>query len=475
MNPNRSSQNASPHFLALEAKPQDSEALFCLSGKSMAWGEGVWLFDLSLFLGYWRIRAVSGQVGLGHLWRNVLDRQLGEGANFGGLYKAAFAPHPWRALLLLEAMRQSQSSGLVTDGGKRGTQLLRKLSWSTWTKTAQGMAQPWKDSKRKGFHPPAFRQQLERFQTAMLRLGIERPFSSHNLNQPAVAVRFGVAVAQLWSWTLSPALDLQQFPWAELETPTPREVRRVVDYPLKLWEQIAPLLLADLDRLCGQLGGRAELILELGWELSLEEGEPLALEIGFRSPHDLREEAGKHQTLLTRMQKALEQALAQRMARSPQGMEVPWITGWRLILAKSVQVPDQVLDLFGTVQEEDSEAERLAKLENQLPVPWRRFSPLLDPEPESSFGPWEEGGALPAAQDHPAPWVRPAFYFPEARPLEGEPEGQLEFLEEASGKWWKSSQGEGRRRYYRWTDAQGKALWVFQDEEENWFVQGVYD
>lgn len=464
---------AEPIFLALQAKGEQPEQLQCLSNQTMAWAPEVWLFDLSLFTTYWRQKAQARGLSLARLWRQVLAWNFGNETHFQGDYRAACAGHPWRALLLLEAMKQAQHHGLALDSGQRGRSLLHKLSWPLWSSTARSLAEPWKQARRQRFDAPRFRRQIERFETAMLRLGIERPLGSGNLNQPAIAKRFGGEVALLWGWTLNPPRSLDHFPWQEACWPEPQAVRRVCDYPLTQWEPIAPLLVADLDRLQTKLAGRAELVRELSWELFFEEVDPITDQIGFRSPHDLREEAGRHPTLLTRMQKSLEQAVAQLMEHRS-GLEVPPVTGWRLILSKTLVVPDQFLDLFGEVQTGQSETEQLCKLENLLPAPLLRCRCLSDWEPESSFGPWNPAdGERPLLEPHAPSW--PLFIFKQPQALEGEPEGYLEFLEERSAKWWDAAEGEGRRTYYKWIDAQRKAWWVFQDEREAWFVQGVYD
>ena len=467
--------NPEASFLALAARPGEMERLQCLSGSCMEWRPQVWLFDLAPFLGYWHQRARQQKLPLSQLWRNILAWNFGQESHFQGDYRAAVASHPWRALLLLEAMTQAQHHGLAVETGQRGSSLLNRLSWGLWVQAARGMADPWQASKRKGFQPPRFRKQLERLQTTMLRLGIERPLASGNLNQPALASRFGAEVALLWSWTQHPPDDLKAFPWQELQHGEPRAIRRTTDYPLKQWDQIYPLLREDLDRLQALLQGRAELVRQISWELLLENDDPMPLLIGFRSPHDLNEEAGEHKTLLTRLQKALEQAMAQRM-EGRSHLEAPWVTGWNLVLEQSLLVPDQVLDIFGQVQEQESAEEQLAKLENLLPMPLRRYAPQPDWEPESAWQPWP--GPVPSpllASLAEAAKLRPLFHFPKAQPLGGEPEGRLDFLEEASGKWWRKAAGEERRSYYKWTDEKGQAWWLFHDDEDNWFVQGRYD
>jgi len=383
-----------------------------------------------------------------------------------------------------------------------GSALLALGDWGSWWQGAVVLCDHFLAAGRKGFKPAKFRKQVQRLKLAALRLGLRRPGEMAILNETGIRNRFGAELALLWRWRFdrvaadfreaagggeaAPFLYRIEFPWQEFRFRESPRVKRCPDYDLERWEQVAPLLNEDLDRLCRCLGRNGERVVRLDWQVSLVDFGGLHVPIRFRNPHDLRLEAGNHCTALLQARYAFEDATREVFPASPvtgEAAAVLLITSWELVLSETLVIPDLCFDIFGEIADREGELDILLRLENELPVPLQRFFTCSDWLPEDSYRArelsWEETEKqVPEMQ-------RSLEAVAEARPLyirscplrlaDNKGGEENRFLENTLDKWWqKGGTALPERSYFKHVDEQGNATWIFRDSSGEWYQHGIF-
>jgi len=498
-------------YMALTAGDEAQDKLQFLTTRVMRWSEQSWILDISPFVRYWRTRAQSAGVTVVSLWRTALNRIFEPTGDSGREkviaisppYRAACATNPWLALLMLYGMEARGVQGLVWQQSRTGKSLLSGTSWDVWWRGTVAVNDHFLAVKRKGFQPARFRAQCHRLKLGVARLGFRLPGEMHILNEQGVKKRFGSELALLWRWTFDetvgrsregsetgsgqavPFLYRISFPWQGFRFREPLLVKRYPDYSLEHWEQIAPLLSEDLDRLCLCLEKSGEQVVRLDWTVTLEDLTCLQVPILFRNPHDLRREAGDHRTALSQARYAFEDAAREHYPPSPEGdvETVLLISNWELALSESLVVPDVCFDIFGEMAEKEGELDILLRLENELPVVLNRFSTIRDWLPEDSYTcrelAWEE------AEDYPTDMQRSLDAIAEERPLYirskplplkvSDRKSRGRFLESTLDKWWqKGGPALIERNYFKHVDGDGNATWIFRDSAGEWYQHGIF-
>lgn len=490
-------------FIAVEVTEPDQQILQSLTTEVMCWSDSVWLMDLTRFYEYWQQQAITRKTAPLTLWRKLLNHLLGEEPvennskiiSLSPSYRGSCAKNPWSALLLLRAMKDRQVKGLLSLQSSFGQSLFREISWESWWQEIEVIESHFQGSRLKGFKQAGFRQQCKRLKQAVPRLDFKKPWEMRILHRTGVKNRFGEVLENLWNWSYgeetqtAPNVYQSQFPWKAWLFESPPVVTRHTDYPLTLWDQFAPLLSEDFDRLCRSLKNSGARVTRIDWILKLEEMNDLEVPILFRNPHDLQEERGAHTTALLQANygfiSALEKCAPRESSGNQSGIEdsMPLVLGWQLKLTERLYLPDVVLDIFGQSQERDGDLEILLRLENELPVKLVRFAACGDWFPEDSFREehFEEDCVEGATGElgrslHFLAEERPLFVRQSPLPVAGAEKGiRQQFLESTMTKWWRSelSQAKGRN-YFRQIDSDGNAFWVFQDGDGQWYQHGVF-
>jgi len=513
-------------FIALESKEENRENLQCLTNQVMRWSEDVWILDLSAFFGYWQKRAEMLNTGVTSLWRTVFNQLFSTEDLFGAetgvgvdtdpqqikvisispAYRACCAQNPWLAALMLNCMRERAVKGLILQKSKFGQSLFRQISWIAWWQGVSAIETHFSEQKFKGFKQAKFRSQYRRLEAAMLRLGFRFPWEMHILNTDGVKKRFGTSMADLWRWTygreLSPVESLyhEGFPWKNYLFRAPPAVKHHLDYSVILWEQIAPFLREDLDKLCDALGSSSEKVTRLDWHLTFDDLSKLQVPIRFRNPHDLLAEKGDHTTALLQASYIFAAAAREKFPQTGKDStppEAPPIISWEIMLSASLIIPDVFYNIFGEISEQGSDIDILLRLENELPVDLNRFSPQKDWLPEDSYineAPAQDEEETPVSEiDRSLEAVaedRPLYIRQPPLPLKSLKEpGEDRFLESTMNKWWREAKTSRRaeetarrekevasleRNYFKHVDEDGNATWIFQDSHGEWYQHGIF-
>lgn len=466
-------------YMAIETTIASEETLCCLSNHLMQWSNQIWIMNLSPFAQYWKQQASVSDSTVSVLWRNILNRTFGEMPDDSAAalqlqqpYLAAVANHPWKALLLIGAMKQHAFSGMITEWSRAGERLLASCSWEIWEQNIRQLGEIWETAGLKKFRASRLRSQTERFLSIAQRTGIYQIQDSSILNRESIQKRFGREIAAVWNWqfpsdTHHKAYDLPEFPWKPYWFHKPLITRRHTDFPMKHWEQIQPDLQEDFNRLANQIEQKQ--LTDIHWTIRLEELRELSLTIHFRNPHSLAAEKDHQKT-------ALLQAFY-RFQDHPflKEQDTSGIIYWQLEIKSLFRPPAVFYNIFGELQGEDSGEDGLAGMANQLPVKLERYRIHEDWLPEDSWQSYspsnnhkervfsEKSILIPADK-------RPLYIRTHPKLIESQ---QGLFLEKVMGKWWRPN-GNTERTYYQYTDPSGNRYWVFRDPQGRWFEHGIY-
>jgi len=499
-------------YMALETGSEEREKLQLLTTQVMRWSGEIWILDLSPFFRYWQIRAQAIDSAVIPLWRAALNRIFETPAvpdpekiiPLAPIYRATCAVNPWLSVLMLYEMQSRNIRGLVPQQSRVGQSLLKNIDWKCWWQGASAVSDHFLTAKTKGFKPAHFRKQCHRLKLGMARLNIRQPAEMRILNESGVKKRFGAELGRLWRWTfaersgrspsaspeksagLAPFLQRSGFPWREFHFRESPLVKRCLDYPLERWEQVAPLLAEDLDKLCERLENSGEQVSRIDWQVTLDDLNPLQVPIRFRNPHNLLREKGKHRTALSVAERAFEGAVQEIFSPTSAAEEsetAPLIHNWELVLSETLIVPDIFFDIFGEMAGKEGDLDILLRLENELSVPLNRFASCRDWLPEDSYTctelDWQETETPLSEMQRSLDAVaeeRPLYIRNEPVPLPGiERKRPGRFLESALNKWWQTGEPAAiERHYFKHIDPDGNATWIFQDSAGNWYQHGIF-
>ncbi len=497
-------------YMALETGSEEREKLQFLTTQVMRWSEEIWILDISPFFRYWQIRSQAAGSAVIPLWRTALD-QIFDSPDVPdrekiiplvSAYRATCAVNPWLSVLMLYEMQSRNIRGLVPQQSRVGQTLLKSIGWKNWWRGTSTISDHFLTAKTKGFKPANFRKQCHRLKLGMARLGIRQPAEMNILNESGVKKRFGAELGRLWRWTFAersgrspsalsensvgpaPFLQRSGFPWQDFRFRDSPLVKRCLDYPLERWEQVAPLLVEDLDKLCGRLENSGEQVSRIDWQVTLDDMKQLQVPIGFRNPHNLLREKGKHRTALSLAERAFEGSVREQFPPTSAAEEAetaPLINNWELVLSETLIVPDIFFDIFGEIAGKEGDLDILLRLENELPVPLNRFVSCKDWLPEDSYTctelDWKEAESSASEMQRSLDAVaeeRPLYIRSQPTPLPGTGQKrQSRFLESTLNKWWQTGGGI-ERNYFKHIDSDGIATWIFQDSAGNWYQHGIF-
>lgn len=470
-----------PAFVALRSSSH-SAPLQALSPHLMSWVEGesgVWIFDITSTLRYWRVKALTSGIGLAQLLERVLQEA------FGNRIRAVLAPHPWRAAVMLSFMDERHLSGLVDITEPFGIKLYQDVSWDAWFDNLAPLEEHCEESRSRRYKLAQLSIERSQMERAVLRLGLKRPFDLTHAPISSIKRRFGILIADAWVWAyhnmntelLGGGSDDPPFPWIPFDIPVKPQSQRHLDYPVWLWEHIEPLLKDDVNGLSIAKDPTLK-VSRLEWLLTLHDMTPLSIPVVFRNPHSIISDAPEQKTLLLQAHYSFMNAMQEKgRVQGELGLptEVP-IVSWKLTVEEYFfDAITNSTQTSGKTAEED-----LLALENQLPLPLERYplEQVLLPEktthtktflsPEAFFAQWIE-----AAKD------RPLFILRRPSPLDENEKQKFtrcHFLERTKLKWWKKKPGTPLYRdYYLATNPDSKRFWIFRNLNDNqWFKHGIY-
>ncbi len=497
---NRYSNSIPELFIAVETQKTDQRFLQCLTTEVMQWTEDIWIMNMTLFDSYWKARATEAAAIPVSLWRktfnHLLEAEIEEShpnvITMSPTYCACCAQNPWSAILLLYGMKEKGIMGLISMNSGVGQSLFRDISWNVWWQAVSIIESHLKKAKVKGFKQATFKKQCRRLKMTIPRLGFKRPGNMAILHHQGVKKRFGTTMANIWNWTYGNPLKEKKtvyqtgFPWKSWTFKSPPSIKRSLDYPLSTWDQIAPLLVADFDKLCHEFKNSGQRVTRIGWKIILEDMADLQIPICFRNPHDLQSEAGRHETALLQADYGFSAALEEKYLSENETNScflLPSVLTWELELSACLNVPNIMLDIFGEAKEEKSDIDVLLRLENELPVKLTRFSSHSDWLPEDSFQEeeldtenhtWQDSDinrSLEAVAE-----CRPLYIRNAPLPITTIKEiPNSTFLESTMNKWWKNDMSPViERNYFKVIDPDGNSVWVFKDSSGHWYQHGIF-
>ncbi|MCX6106361.1 MAG: hypothetical protein NTY08_11090 [Proteobacteria bacterium] len=494
-------------FIAVEGDLLPSLSPTVLTPRVMHWHEQTWLLDLSSCHSYWQSQAIRQQTAVHTLVEDILRRSLGTNM------RAVMADHPWQALLALAQMRARTLNGMLDLRHKFGRAFYQQVDWDAWFSCAEELSTHATTLAWPRFHAAVFRRHLRQMQAVISQIQPANPPPQHapwhwrGTEPPSMRRRFGTTVALLWEWSFPrPGTDRQEpqthplgFPWLPWSEPEKPHVSRHLETPLAHWDELAPLLVEDLDRLCTlPTWDERERVTALSWRLTLDDLSEATVPLLFRHPHSLARERGHHQTAV--FQANYSFSAHKKAAASEQDQR--GIVGWELVIDERLVLPPFVKDLFG--EQSDSDTRHLLMLENQLSIPLDRYELREDWVPETAFvtrsthadekpsapdrephstgssGSTGSTGSNGASESDESSWLPVArsrpFYIDIPRPLDTEGHSTARiFLERVTGKWWLNTAGASQRDYYAVIDREHRWIWAYRDQGGTWWSHGRFD
>lgn len=459
------------HTEARELEPQ--EILRQLTPEVMQWSKGIWLLDMRPCLSYWSTEAQRQNQGLLATLQEAFSRMDSEQQ-----VPALCAAHnPWCAVLLLRTMMERGLKGFVhRSQSPFGFSIFQQLTWDVWWESIDVFVNHLGTTKS----TTKIHRHQQAMKTSVMRLKLGKPHDCYQLGVAGLRRRFGAVLADLVDWAFGEpnhhhsleGLCLDGFPWHSYVFHQPISKTRYLEEPLHTWEQIEPLLMQDINRLCDAITPTmGELVTSLEWSITRYDLTTVHIPIAFRHPHHLRLDAPAHKTTLLQAYHSFVAHMSEH-DRLYEDMEqpVPQVTAWSLTLCKIMPSTARMKPLFDDAHHDLDE---LHRLENLVAVPLERFDLVSDWLPEDSFS--REQGASAAYWKGSLAVLgvsRPDFIFHKPQPLETQQQSSLrKFLERTMDKWWRRRNQQ--RDYYLMTTANGHQ-WVFQDSEGKWFHHGVF-
>lgn len=505
-------------FIALSTSCGEMEKLQCLTTDLMQWDDQTIIMDIRRFSDFWTEQGRRVGKRLSDVLKKILDFQFGDIAVQEGTpltesattpplesgknqnsniielspeFQAAWGPNPYVAILLMAQMKNRGIRGLLSFDSRAGAQLFKNIAWELWWESLKQVGYHHSIQKTKGFRSRPFNSQCKRLEQAIDRLGFKSPADLKVLNQKGVKSRYGKTLSEIWSWIWGDNLRFGQpsksygFPWKQKDFPVPATIHRDLDIPILNWDRIEPILIRDLDTLAQQNKNTGLGIIRLDWDLTLEDLSVVHVPIFFRNPYDLLTEKGSYTTALIQAEISFSGELNRQYESA--GADPYFnntllsVGSWELTISERMTLPHVMFDFFSLVSGEE-DMDELLKLENELPVPLYSFQCRDDWLPEDSFQVSDiktvytkgtQGDFSPSFQFAAA--QRPLYIFPVPKPIRIANHTPLLFLESIMEKWWKRHAGSyAERHYYKYIDPIGQALWVFQNENGEWYQHGIF-
>ena len=502
-----SRQQLFPSFVALRFvsnKEVDPSFFQIFSPRVMHWHDDIWLLDLRVCRNYWVAQALAKQVEPMEILRQALaelcGRVGGGRAAQGGGYQAAFAYHPWQAVMLMGQMMERGLSGLIEISGVFGRNLFQETSWDVFWSHSQTTALHLENlpGGRRRYSGDKFLRQMAKMQRAVKRLGVKSPWHLHSASPLSIKRRYGAIMSDLWSWSFSELgqgeassslLETKDtfvfdsgFPWHSHQFADMPKTKRCLETPLLEWEHIKPFLQEDLNRLCTlSCWDESEKVVSLEWRIVFQDLSYLTIPVSFRHPHSLHKEKTHQSTALLQALYSFQASITGSpldWRRLDDEMTLEPIISWELEVTEKMSLPDHWSGLFGELSSlEEKEELALLRLENRLPVVLGHYQVKKDWVPEDGFyenkevedvefekGCFTKGLASMAALGK----QRPLFILREPRRfLHDQQRLALHFTERTMAKWWQETKngerGNIQRDYYRVIDRDGRAYWFYQE------------
>lgn len=474
--------NFSQSFLAIQLLKKNSaissDVWHSLSPQVMRWQADIFLIDLHSCASYWQSQAQAQQLARESFLEHRLDALLGEAS-----YLAVLSQDPWQAVLLLSCLRQKNLSGVIARSSQMGENLWPSLDWDDWWKACRLYAE---HSGDKQVQAELSKRQIA-MQLAMQRLGCSRPAALKCMPTAQIHRRFGALIGKLWAMTWSaPVSSSSQslrtwskldFPWQDQPYQKPLSRQRILDNPLRNWDDIETFLREDLNHFCFLSSfKKGERILAMEWKLVLYNLQEVSIPVLFRHPHSLHQDLPNQRTALLQIFYALEKKIKEQRIQDKEG-PCFWISSWELHLTQKIQAAPRPQLLFADAIEHP--LKELLSLENQLPKNLEAYAVNDDWVAEDSFCPSTQESIHAPLNEASKSLAqlgqnRPLYLQRRPYPLPRAHQSLLwKFKERIMEKWWLKPRPGSTRDYYA-VLCDEQVLWVSRNQNGDCTVRGIY-
>ena len=465
------------HFPAYVAiySPVVSKNPFVFSPSAMQWSDNIVLNRVKECETFWRVQKNKQCCDYDALFLPLLSHHFGED------FIAVFGLHPWQCLLYLSYLLQQQSRGIYFLQSRLNRHIYQTHDWQVWFSNQAVLAIHLESIRVKGFNRGKFHARQARLQRFIHRIGMDGPFDLPEMKYQAFSRRFGVWLANCWRWTLQQDDDLNDFPWIKLEQALLPSVKRDLEYPVNQWQVVEVLLREDLQRLNSLfVQDRHQHINSMAWQIKLFNQQTVVVELEFRHPYSLHQDAPEFDTALYQARYIYESLIGDLQARNTD-LDLPEtmpLIAWKIEIGEYFDLPPLIWDMFADHLNELVQDD-IFNLQNKLPINIESFEIDHSFIPENSFVELSHRDHRDHDFDQDL-WrrqslQRPLFSYPSALPVELADNSHFTFLERCANLWWQADNTSATNRdYYLMEDKRGRASWVYRDFDGKWFKQGEY-
>lgn len=474
----RSLENLERYIVIQANFSHDSNDRFCLSPEVMHWHQDLWLIDIGRTKRYWLAQTLHDSISL----EELLLRKIKE-ANLT-LKRWIQCSHPWQGIFLIKHLPEQQS---LYDFKARFCQNRAKdIRWSEWLEESEVLLQHLEENIRSS--------RLQRFQSkklqllrAMDRLGLENTYDIKEADSSSMQKRFGYWVSKLWEWTfpekdtelplLQSLNDLNEFIWISQKPKDFPKRHRALDYSVELWDSLVPFLVEDFEFLKRKYFSQKKYsICEIQWTLELYSGKSIPINVNFRNPYAIFQDAPDYSIALAqcRFQYEAWQANLQEEKNYSNYPEAYKIVSWRMEVSKTLfsELKEQSLNS----NYEGANYFKILDLENKLPKPIQQYrvkkSFLLSSHARKAIDEqedlvneqlWKHSGSL-----------RPLFKYKEKNKLNSLASSSY-FLERNSRDWWKDKHSQNYNQDFFKLYQSREWKWLSKNTKGEIFELGKFD
>jgi len=463
-----------PAYMAVYS-PQAIDDPFVLSPVAMQWSEHIVLNRLRDCEVFWQAQKQKMACDLSALFKSVLSQYYGDN------YIAVFASHPWQCLLYLSYQRQQQAAGVYFLQSRLSRNIYRSIDWQVWFANQSILQTHLEASNARGFNAARFRSRQAQLKRFVDRIGLAGPFALPQVDYQAFSRRFETWLANIWQWTMTPAEDLQGFPWISIRQAEDLSRARDLEYPVNQFQVVEVLLREDFMSLCQLFSGSdQEHINRMSWQVVLFNQQTVNIDLSFRHPYSLHRDAPEFKTALLQARYVYDDLIGELQARD-KDLDLPEtmpIVAWRIEVCERFSLPPVIWDLFDH-DAVDVPRQALFHLQNKLPVSIESYCTVNSFYPEQSFrsllldeDPLDQ---LDQTQWSTQSIHRPLFYYQAAKAIEKPAANRFRFLERCASHWWQGSDCRDLNRdYYQLRGEKGRTSWVYRSADGRWFKHGEY-
>lgn len=469
------------------------ESLFALSPDIMKISTHIYVADMTSMESYFRGASFRAKMSVQEFIEMVLAKDIHS-------FLSVSCEHPFQGLVLINHLLEKDVEGHFLSDSLFLKKLYPNISFKIWISTAKKLESIYSKNKilvsqRKDFHT-----NMKRFEKFLSHLKISNFGELKKVEFFEIQRRYKSFIGLLWKWSF-PVKDKNQkeeinlfnystyeyfkgFQWISYRFFENPVFHHFLDFPVSTWSLIEPHLKESLLKLSQDEEVKApRRIMELVWTITLYDSSTYSLNIPFKYPLCVEEDANKEfKITLNQFLFAFEkfESLLKQKNEDLEFINVNLILGWSVEVTKTINPSRKTANLFDTLNRKNEEQEKIIDLERKISGEIKVYKS----KPNHLYGLdfFEDNVALvneekkdTASSLMDSKSFKPFFIYSEPIVLNESEILYSRFLERSSTNWWVSRDIEDSfRDYYICETRDNNLIWAFKNYQEKWFKHGLF-